>query len=291
MRSEQQMMSLILDTAKDDERIRAVMMNGSRVNPNVPRDDFQDYDIVYFVTETDSFRADPPWIDRFGERLIMQMPDENEMYPTEPTARIVYLMQFQDGNRIDLTLMPLAKRQQLMKPDSLSILLVDKDGSIGPLPATSDIDYHIRRPSEKHFQGACNEFWWIGLNMAKGLWREELTYVMFMYEQINRNVLIQLLEWKVGMRSDFTMSAGKCGKYLQNHLTPEEWQAYLCTYSDAQYDHIWSSLFAMCDLFSETAQEVAGKLNFAYNHTEERNVRAYLNEVRNRPKKGRTADK
>jgi aminoglycoside 6-adenylyltransferase len=291
MRSEQQMMSLILDTARDDERIRAVMMNGSRTNPNVPRDEFQDYDIVYFVTETDSFRAEPHWIDRFGERLIMQMPYENEMYPSEPTAQIVYLMQFQDGNRIDLTLMPLAQRQQLMKPDSLSVLLLDKDGTIGPLPASSDIDYHIRRPSEKHFQGACNEFWWICLNMVKGLWREELTYVKFMYEQINRNVLIRMLEWKVGMRSDFTMSAGKCGKYLPNHLTPAEWQAYLSTYSDAQYEHIWNSLFAMCDLFSETAQEVAGQLNFAYNHAEERNVRAYLNEVRNRPKKSHTADK
>lgn len=286
MRSEQQMMSLILDTARDDERIRAVMMNGSRANPNVPRDDFQDYDIVYFVTETDSFRADPQWIDRFGERLIMQMPDENEMYPREPTARIVYLMQFQDGNRIDLTVIPMALRQKLLEPDSLSVLLLDKDGSIGPLPATSDIDYHIRRPSEKHFQGACNEFWWIGLNMAKGLWREELTYVMFMYEQINRNVLIQMLEWKVGMHSDFTMSAGKCGKYLQNYLTPAEWQAYLSTYSDAQYNHIWDSLFAMCDLFSKTAQEVAGQLKFDYNHAEELNVRAYLNEVRNRPKRG-----
>ncbi|CAN7179814.1 aminoglycoside 6-adenylyltransferase [Paenibacillus sp. LjRoot153] len=287
MRSEQEMMSMILDTAREDDRIRAVMMNGSRTNPNVPRDDFQDYDIVYFVQETGSFRSDPGWINRFGERLIMQMPDDNEFYPiAEPTERLVYLMQFQDGNRIDLTLIPLAQRQQLMKPDSLSVLLLDKDGTIGPLPVSSDSDYYIRRPTEKQFQGACNEFWWICLNMAKGLWREELTYVMFMHEQINRNVLIQMLEWKIGMRADFTMSAGKCGKYMPNHLTADEWQAFTRTYpNSADYDNIWHSLFKMCDLFSETAQEVAAYLNFEYVHMEERNVRAYLHEVRNRPKK------
>ncbi len=54
MRSEQEMLDLILDTARKDERIRAVMMNGSRANPNAPRDFFQDFDIVYFVTEVDS---------------------------------------------------------------------------------------------------------------------------------------------------------------------------------------------------------------------------------------------
>lgn len=286
MRSEQEMMALILDTARDDERIRAVMMNGSRTNPNVPRDDFQDYDIVYFVQETDSFRSDPDWIDRFGERLMMQMPDDNELYPTtERTERIVYLMQFQDGNRIDLTLIPLAQRRQLMKPDSLSVLLLNKDGIVGPLPLASDTDYHIRRPSEKQFQGACNEFWWICLNIAKGLWREELPYVMFMYEQINRNVLIQMIEWKIGMRSDFTMSAGKCGKYIQEFLTAEEWQAFTATYSDADYDRIWNALFAMCDLFRDTAHEVASQLNFEYVYSEERHVLTYLHEVRSRPKK------
>lgn len=50
MRTEEQMMKLILDTAKEDERILAVYMNGSRTNPNAPKDIFQDYDIIYVVT-------------------------------------------------------------------------------------------------------------------------------------------------------------------------------------------------------------------------------------------------
>lgn len=76
MRTEEQMMKLILDTAKEDERILAVYMNGSRTNPNAPKGIFQDYDIVYVVTETESFQKDRTWIDRFGERLFMQYPEE-----------------------------------------------------------------------------------------------------------------------------------------------------------------------------------------------------------------------
>lgn len=41
MRTEKEMQELILNIAKQDERIRAVYMNGSRTNPNVPKDIFR----------------------------------------------------------------------------------------------------------------------------------------------------------------------------------------------------------------------------------------------------------
>lgn len=46
MRTEKEMYKLIISIAKSDERIRAVYLNGSRTNPNVPKDIFQDYDVV-----------------------------------------------------------------------------------------------------------------------------------------------------------------------------------------------------------------------------------------------------
>ena len=93
MRSEAEMMDLILGTAREDERIRAVMLNGSRANPNAPRDFFQDFDIVYFVTGLDSFRQDSYWIARFGEMMILQLPDEmTDPRPDNPIS-FAYLMQ------------------------------------------------------------------------------------------------------------------------------------------------------------------------------------------------------
>ncbi len=106
MRSEQEMFELIINTARNDDRIRAVIMNGSRANPNAPRDFFQDYDIVYIVTDVASLKQDPDWIRCFGELMILQLPDD--MGDPPPTKRFgyAYLMQFLDGNRIDLTLYP-----------------------------------------------------------------------------------------------------------------------------------------------------------------------------------------
>ncbi|MDE7212570.1 MAG: aminoglycoside 6-adenylyltransferase, partial [Lachnospiraceae bacterium] len=73
MRTEQEMYDLILKVAREDEKIRAVYLDGSRTNPNAPKDIFQDYDVVYVVRETADFIKDRDWVSRmFGEILYMQ---------------------------------------------------------------------------------------------------------------------------------------------------------------------------------------------------------------------------
>ena len=47
-------LDLILNVANSDERIRAVRMEGSRANPAVPKDKFQDYDISFYVADAGS---------------------------------------------------------------------------------------------------------------------------------------------------------------------------------------------------------------------------------------------
>src|SRR4051794_1651334 len=84
MRSEKEMYDLILGVAREDERVRAVYMNGSRTNANAPKDIFQDYDIVYVVTETSSFLNNEKWITIFGDLLMVQEPDKlDRMYGIE----------------------------------------------------------------------------------------------------------------------------------------------------------------------------------------------------------------
>lgn len=83
MRTEQEMLDLILTTADQDERIRTVMMEGSRANPDAPKDIFQDYDIAYLVTDVDSFVHEPDWIEVFGDRIITQTPETMSLFPSE----------------------------------------------------------------------------------------------------------------------------------------------------------------------------------------------------------------
>jgi aminoglycoside 6-adenylyltransferase len=75
-RSEREIMQLIMDVAANNQDIRAVLLNGSRADPNVTKDIFQDYDIIYAVRDLSPFVQDHSWIDIFGERMILQMPED-----------------------------------------------------------------------------------------------------------------------------------------------------------------------------------------------------------------------
>ncbi len=282
MRSEQTMLELIIGTAKNDDRVRAVMLNGSRANPDAPRDIFQDFDIVYFVTDVDSFTRDHTWIDIFGERMILQMPDAMGDAP-EVIDTFGYLMQFMDGNRIDLTLYPVAKISALEK-DSLSVSLLDKDRLLPPFAPPSDSDYLPKPPTAQQFADCCNEFWWVSAYVAKGLWRQEITYAKGTLEEYVRPQVMKMLTWYVGIQTDFSVSPGKMGKYLKNVLAPELWALLEKTYADADYERSWDALFVICELFHLTAHEVAAQFDFEYPRGDDERVSAHLRHVRSLPK-------
>lgn len=284
MRTEQEMYDLIIGTAQSDERIRAVYMNGSRTNPNVAKDLFQDYDIVYVVTDNKPFYEDKNWIDRFGERLYMQCPDEvDKSLGMEVDFDKCYgwLIQFADGNRLDLHVEPTWNVG--IEDDKLCKILLDKDGMLPEIPEATDEDYRVKKPSEAEFFAACNEFWWCLNNVAKGLWREELPYVHDMLSAALRPQLIKILSWKIGFETDFSVSVGKSAKYLYRWLEPEVWQRFLCTYGGITAGEIWDSVFIMCGLFDEFAPKVGKKLGCDYREDEAKNSRLWLEKVRNLP--------
>ena len=75
MRTEAEIKNLIIDYAKQDNRIRAVLLNGSRVNSNINPDRLQDFDIVFIVDNLESFTTDHSWANIFGEKIIFQLPE------------------------------------------------------------------------------------------------------------------------------------------------------------------------------------------------------------------------
>lgn len=284
MRTEQEMFDLILNIAKKDDRILAVYMSGSRTNPNAKRDIFQDYDIEYVVNETKSFREDKSWIDRFGKRLYMQYPEENSYYENDVDNCYAWLIQFADGNRLDLTVSTLPYALKKIKDERLCKILLDKGNYLPSMPKVTDEDHWVKKPTEKKFFDTCNEFWWCLNNVAKGLWREEIPYVMDMINYVVRPQLIRLMEWKIGFETDFTVSVGKSGKYMYRWLKESEWNAFLKTYPSGEVKDIWKSVFIMCDLFNDIAKDVACKMNIKYNQTEANNSLKFLKDVQLLPK-------
>jgi aminoglycoside 6-adenylyltransferase len=286
MRTEQEMLEAIINTAKVDNRVRAVYMNGSRANPKIIKDDYQDYDIVFVVTEMASFMADKSWLDAFGEIAIVQEPDWNDMktglydgkYDT--SRRYAWLMLFKDGNRIDITILIKEDAEKGFLEDKLAVLLLDKDNFLPEIPPPTDEDYYIKKPTQDAYTAYCNNFWWCLQNVAKGIARDELPYAMEMYNSVVRELLNGMIDWYIGTLTGFSVSAGKMGKYYKKYLPPEMYALYAKTYSDSDYDNLWDAVFVMCRLFHSVALSVGEHFNFTYRQHEENAIIDYLNKVK-----------
>lgn len=278
MRTEQEVMDLILSVAKADERIRAVLLSGSRANPAVPKDIYQDYDITYFVTDIAPFYNNPSWVkEHFGKPLIMQMP-ETMRYPAGD-GTFNYMMIYPDGIRIDLTF-DYRKYKDNGEP---AVILLDKDNGRGFLPVRLVVDdnyWSIKPPDALFFYSCCNNFWWCLNNVAKGIARDELPYVMHMLNCVVRSELHDMINYYIGVHYGFSISTGKEGKYYKKYLSPEIYAQYKATYPGSDYADIWKAVDTMCDLFHALAVEVAAYFGFTYRQDEEDGMREYLRMVK-----------
>jgi aminoglycoside 6-adenylyltransferase len=192
-------------------------------------------------------------------------------------------MQFADGNRIDLSLLPVSKLDKL-EEDSLTLTLLDKGGVLPHFPPPNDSGYLPKPPTAKAFFDCTNEFWWVSPYVAKGLWRHEIVYAKHMLDLYVREQLMKMLDWYVGMRTDFQKSPGKMGKYLQKYLEPELWEHLMQTYSDADYEHTWQALFTMGELYRKIAIPVAQHFGFDYPYGDDERVSAHLRHVHELPR-------
>ncbi|MCL2321606.1 MAG: aminoglycoside 6-adenylyltransferase [Oscillospiraceae bacterium] len=131
------------------------------------------------------------------------------------------------------------------------------------------------------YSGCCNEFWWCLNNVAKGIARDELSYSMLMFNHIVRDMLIKMLEWYIGVQNGFELSSGKLGKHFKKYLPEEYYRIFAKTYSDSDYDHLWTAIFTACDLFRTIANIVAEYFGYEYNKNDDDGMMKYLNMVKN----------
>lgn len=280
LRSEEEIMELGMKFALNCEKIRLFTLEGSRTNTNIPKDDFQDYDFSYFVTDMDYFKKSDDWLSYFGDRIMMQQPEAMELYPPELGNWYSYLMIFEDGTKIDLTLIPLNEYEDYFKnSDGLVEVLLDKDNLIQNTVMATDSMYHIQKPSEQSFDDCCNEFWLTSTYVVKGLARREILFAIDLMNKAFRPSLHTMLRWKVGMETDFSLSIGKSDRFLKKYVSEDIWNKVLCTYDMGSYPKMWEALYTSIELFREASHCIAETYGYKYPDYDEK-VSIYIERIR-----------
>ena len=253
MRTDQEILGLILETAKKLQ-VEAVALSGSRTNDQVQKDEFQDYDVVYVVDDIDNLTSDLSWLDQFGTRIIEQ---HNIL-----GNRRLYLMLFEDGNRIDLTICPKDYINEWVDSEAGFTVLVDEKDLFESYSPKLQL-YWTSQATEKDFKKSCNEFWWVSAYVVKGICRKQLIYATDHLYGICQQELLKILAWQVASDRG-TVDIGKNYKYLFDYLLSEKEKEFSALLDFSSLDKITQSLFATMQLFHQEAQYLAQKMGFKY---------------------------
>jgi len=253
MRAEKEMLDLILQIAKTIQ-VEAVVMSGSRTNQNAPKDEFQDYDVVYVVDDFDNLTSDLSWLNQFGKRIIEQEVTLDH--------RRLYLMLFEDGNRIDLTLCPKEHIKEWVESEADYTVLKDEKGLFESY-TTNPQRYWITPATETDFEKACDEFWWVSAYVVKGICRNQLVYATDHLYGICQQELLKVLAWQVASDKG-TVDIGKNYKYLFNYLPTEKEKEFSDLLDFSSVEKLIQSLYATMKLFHQEAQSLAQKMGFDY---------------------------
>ena len=253
MRTEAEMLDVILKTA-ETLQVEAVAMSGSRINPKTLKDEFQDYDVVYLVENFEELISDLSWIDQFGKRIIEQ--------EVRLGHRRLFLMLFEDGNRIDLTLCPKEHIKKWVESEADYTVLKDEKGLFESY-TTSPQRYWISPASALDFEKVCNEFCWVSAYVVKGICRNQVIYATDHLYGICQQEFLKILAWQVAADKG-TVDVGKNYKYLFQYLPAEKEKEFSSLLDFASLDKIIQSLFATMELFHQEAQSLAKKMGFDY---------------------------
>ena len=288
MRSEQEMLALILKIAKEDECIRALYIFGSRANPAAETDKFSDFDIGFVVTETRPFIKDKKWLNNFGDIAIVFKSQWNRLQfgltgeTIDFSRRYIWGILFKDGNRIDLIIEIAEEAVKSVYVSGMpTITLLDKDGVLPVNPASlTDADFSKGKPDRDKYEACCTAFWWFLNDVVKRIVRNELPYAIETYDNFVRYALNQMADWYIGILSGFSVSAGRSSKYFRKYLPADYYDLYARTYSGCNYTSLWNAIFSGCTLFEEMAEYVGRHYGFSYNKEEEGNMLEYLTKVK-----------
>ena len=255
MRTETEMLDVILKTA-ETLQVAAVAMSGSRTNSQAPQDEFQDYDVVYVVENLDELISDLSWLGQFGKRIIEQ--------EVRLGHRRLFLMLFEDGNRIDLTLCPKEHIKEWIESEADFTVLEDPKGLFAPYSPNPQ-RYWTNPASQIDFEKACNEFWWVSAYVVKGICRKQVIYATDHLYGICQQELLKILAWQVASDRG-KVDIGKNYKYLFQYLpTEKEKEKEFSALLDfSSVEKLTQSLFATMQLFHREAQILAQKMGFAY---------------------------
>lgn len=275
----------IINWANSNHEIRAVLLTSSLASAIAPVDKFSDLDIELVFEDLTAVLKDDSWLSEFG-RVIAKVAESEEAFDGKHAMRMVL---YEDYVKVDFKLYSILEFQKEAAkselPEDWDVgykVLIDKDQLCKNLKPPTYQSVIIKKPGAEKFAQVMNDFWWDMTYVAKCLARDELFYAKFMTENMMRNdYLVPMIEWYISLSHDWKIITNKHGRFFKKYLSSELWKKIEATFASAEIQDNWRALFAYADIAHELGTELAEKLTYQYPVLLEKDIRNYLNAIKN----------
>lgn len=261
MRTAEQVLTQFKEWAQENELVRAAILTSSRANPDRETDILSDYDIEFYVTDTEPFLRSDKWLNNFG-LIMVRWPFKPRS--GSPEADITRLVIFRDAVRIDFQIHRAVEVAPGAYDDDYKVL-IDKDGLLSNLKPPTHTEHFIKRPTRDKYEILVNEFWWNAHYVPKYLKRDQLPFAASMLGNFVRDKYLQtIIEWYIGMQHNWSINTGIRGKTFKRHLDETTWQEYESTFAGPAIQDQWQAFLNSVRLFRKMAKSVGNSLGYEY---------------------------
>lgn len=286
MRNEEEILHQILNFAANNDTIRLVSLEGSRANESLKKDGFEDYDISFFCTDTKRFIENEEWLLEFGDLIFLQKPEDMEFYPPDlKESWFSFLCTYEDGVKIDFTVIPLCDLNFYLKNEKLSKFLLDKDSLISNHKASVE-DFFIKKLTQRSFDDVLNEFYHLKSYAYRHFFRKDNLSFTF-YINAMRETLFIMLTWELALPfakinnscAEFDFSMGKHYKCLKNYISKKRYKKILKTYKLGYKNSNLKALRLIQKLFKKSYKKLAKNMNFNIKNYEH-SIKHYIKTIK-----------
>ena len=279
MRNEREVLESVIDAAKRDKSVRAVI----RTDLLPVRKYLHTYNFCFVVSDPEKYGEDV-FQRCFGERILLFRSDKN--YPEMFPGTKAHLMVFRDGVTIVIHAMDantfLARYNGENGCENVWIgdtyqKVLDKDGILPEIERSEEKQTIFASiPAGEEFNNINNEFWWVMKTFAEYTLREELLPSMFYLNSSVRSLLNRMLRWYICLKSGRPVNMGILDSRMEEVLEADLFSLYKKTYPGADYSQIWEAYDAVTELWRKAGLFVAARCGFSYPDETESNMAEFI---------------
>lgn len=263
----------VLQWARQDDTIRALVLTGSLARDDATSDEFSDLDVQVITADVKRFTSDDSWLDTLGEVWIR--------FPLNQDApfRLVW---FRGGIKVDFQFSDLGDIRPTALTDEYTRgyrILLDKDDLFRDLPPSPRVFPPQPLPTAAAVRDAINEFWFEALHVAQFIRRREF-WVVKHRDWTMKQDLLRMLEWHARATGPQPANTGTIGRGLTSWTDDEAKAAIKQIWASWNPKELWDALLLQMKLFRRLSLELNQRLGYEYDDKRHREIEVYIRLLR-----------